>query len=109
MVSFVWPDQSPLAEQDSQHAPQEAKKKRKKAKKVGQIKVADARLEGIVDWVDPILSEPVEEREEDMSSLDAGFTTRMRKRAASDQRETTSGSKGLGSKRLKWSSLDEEA
>ena len=98
-----------MTEQDSQHAPQEAKKKRKKEKKVGQIKDTDARLEGLVDWVDPILSEPIEEREEDMSRLAAGFTALMCKRAASDQRETTSDSKGLGGKRLKWSSLDEEA
>ena len=81
--SFVQPDQSPLAEQDSQPASQAANKKRKKAKKVGQIKADDARLDSFVDWVDPILSEQAEEREEDMSSLTAGFSTRMRKRAAS--------------------------
>ena len=38
LASFVWLDQSPLAEQDSQPTPQEAKKKkRKKAKKKGWI------------------------------------------------------------------------
>ena len=69
LVSFIRPDQSPLAKQDSQPAPQATKKKRKKAKKVGQIKAIGAGLEGSVDWVDPISSEPAEEREEDMSSL----------------------------------------
>ena len=32
---------------------------------------------GFLDWLDPIASEPVEEREEDMSSLVVGFVTRM--------------------------------
>ena len=59
------------------------KKKRKKEKKVGHIKAADTRLEGFMDWVDPISCEPVEERKGDMSSLAAGFVVRMRKRAAS--------------------------
>ena len=67
------------------------KKNRKKAKKVGQIKVAGAGLESFVDWVDPISSEPAKEREGDMSSLAVGFATRMRKRAATAQRETTFG------------------
>ena len=55
------------------------KKKRKKTKKVRQVKATNFGLEGFVDWVDPISSEPVEEREDDMSSLAAGFTAGMRK------------------------------
>ena len=47
-----------------------------------------------MDWVDPILSEPAEESEKDMSSLAVEFVAWMRKRAASNQRETTSGFKG---------------
>ena len=50
-----------------------AKKKRKKAKKVGQIKATGTVLEGFVDWVDLISNETIEEGEEDMSSLTAGF------------------------------------
>ena len=38
-------------------------------------------LEGFVDWVDSISSKLVEEREDDMSSLAAGFDVRMCKRA----------------------------
>ena len=49
LASFVRPDQSPLTEQDSQPTPQAAKKKRKKSKKVGQIKVAGAGLESFVN------------------------------------------------------------
>ena len=59
------------------------KKKKKKTKKVGHIKAIDTGLEGFVDWVDPISSEPAEEREGDMSSLATGFVMRIRKRAAS--------------------------
>ena len=47
------------------------KKKGKRGKKVGQVKDTGAGLEGFVDRVDPIASEPVEEREDDMSSLAA--------------------------------------
>ena len=36
-----------------------------------------------MDWVDPFSSEPVKEKEEDMSSLAIGFVARLRKRAAS--------------------------
>ena len=42
-----------------------------------------------MDWVDPNSSDPVEEREDDMSSLPVGFATQMIKRAASAQGETT--------------------
>ena len=59
------------------------KRKRKKAKKVGQIKAVSIGLEGFMDWVDLISSEPVEEREDDMSILDARFVARMRKQAIS--------------------------
>ena len=31
-----------------------------------------------MDWVNPISSEPIEEREDDMSNLAAGFATWMR-------------------------------
>ena len=41
-----------------------------------------------------------------MSSLAAGLAVRMRKRAASAQRETTSGSKGPDDKRPKRSGPD---
>ena len=43
-----------------------------------------------------------------MSSLVAGFATRMHKRAASAQGETILGSGVLGRKRLKRSGLNEE-
>ena len=47
-TTFVRPDQSPLAEQNPQPAPQAMKKKkRKKGKKVGQAKAIDAGLEGM--------------------------------------------------------------
>ena len=62
-----------------------------------------------MDWVDPVSSEPIEEREDDMSSLAAGFTAQIHKRAASAHREITSGSKGPGGKCLKWYSLYEKA
>ena len=44
-----------------------------------------------------------------MSSLVAGFSVRMRKRATSTQGETTLGSEVSGEKRLRRSDLDEEA
>ena len=40
-------------------------------------------LEGFVDWVDLVASEPVEEIEDDMSSRAAGFIGRMLKRVVS--------------------------
>ena len=90
--------------------PQAAKKKkRKKAKKVGHIKAADMRLEGFVDWVDPISSELVEERKGDMSSLATRFVVRMRKQAASAQGKTTSDLEVSGGKGPKLYGLDEEA
>ena len=49
LVSFVRPDQLSLAKQDSQPTPQATKKKRKKEKKVGQIKVAGTGLEVFMD------------------------------------------------------------
>ena len=84
------------------------KKKIKKAKNVRQIKATGAGLEGFMDWVDLISSEPTEEREDDMSSLAGGFITRMCKQAASAQRETTFSSEGLDDKQPKWSGLDGE-
>ena len=41
-----------------------------------------------MDWVDPIVSEPAEEREDNMSNLTVGFAAQMRKRAMSTQEET---------------------
>ena len=78
-VSFVLPNQSPLRKQDSQPAPEAVK--RKKAKKVGQIKVVGVGLEGFVDWVDPISSEPAEGRENYMSNFATGFVAWMRPQA----------------------------
>ena len=109
LVSVVQPDQSPLVVQNPKPAPQATKKKKgKKGKKVGQVKAADARLEGSVDWVDPIANESAEEREDNMSSLTARFSTRMRKQATSAQRETTPGSDVPGGKRPKRSGLNDE-
>ena len=64
-----------MREQDSQPASQAMK--RKKAKKVGQIKVVGVGLEGFVDWVDPIFSELAEGREDDMSNFAIGFAAWM--------------------------------
>ena len=61
-----------------------------------------------MDWVDPLSSEPDEEREDDMSSLSTGFATRMRKRDASTQREITFGSEGPNDKRPKRSGTNGE-
>ena len=54
-----------------------------------------------MNWVDPISSEPDEEREDDMSSLVVGFVESMRKRDTSAQGETTHGSEVPGGKRSK--------
>ena len=62
-----------------------------------------------MDWVDPNASDPVEEREDDMSSLVTGFSARMRKRAASAQGETTLGFEVSGGKRPKRPGPNEEA
>ena len=43
--------------------------------------------------MDPNVSYPTEEKEDDMSNLEARFSTQMRKRAMSAQQETTPGSK----------------
>ena len=59
--------------------------------------------------MDPITSELVEEREDDISSLAAKFSTRMRKQAMSAQGESTPNSKVLGGKCPKWSGPNEEA
>ena len=81
----------------------------KKKKKKGKIIVVGARLKGFVDLVDPNASDPDKEREDDMSSLAAGFAERMRKQAISGQEETTSGFEVSGGKRLKRSGPNEEA
>ena len=59
-----------------------------------------------MEWADRISSKQVEETEEYMSSLVAGFAARMRKRAASAQRETISCFERPDGKQPKWSSLD---
>ena len=63
------------------------KKRRKKEKKLGKAKAAGEGLEGFVDWVDLITSEPIkerdDERDDEMSSLAVGFIVRMHKQAAS--------------------------
>ena len=56
-----------MAVQDLKPNPQAVKKKKRKIKAVG------ARLEGFVEWVNFIASDPAEERDDDMSSLAAGF------------------------------------
>ena len=54
LTTFVRPDQSPLAKQDPQPAPQATKKKkRKKWKKVVQAKATSAGLESFVNLVNP--------------------------------------------------------
>ena len=58
--------------------------------------------------MDPISSEPAKEREEDMSSLIAGFDARMRKQATSAQRKTTSGFEEPDDKQPKRSGPDGE-
>ena len=65
-------------------------------------------LEGFVEWVDSIASDPAEERESDMSSLAARFFARMPNWATSDQGETTPGSEVSGGKHFRWSSPNEE-
>ena len=75
-----------MVEQDPEIASQATKKKKKKkknAKKGGQTKVVIIGLKGFVDWTDPTTSEPTKERENNISSLVAGFAAQMRKRAMS--------------------------
>ena len=52
-------------------------------KKKGKIIAVGVGLEGFVDWVDPNASDSTEEREDDMSSLAAGFAVWILKWAAS--------------------------
>ena len=66
------------------------------------------RLEGFVDWVDPISNKTDEDREDDMFSLTTGFAARMRKRVARTQGEITLGSEVPGDKHLKRSDLNDE-
>ena len=54
-----------------------------------------------MDWTDPTIRELVEEREAEMSNLEAGFATRMRKRGANAQGETTLDFEGLDGKHFK--------
>ena len=51
---------------------------------------------------------PIEESEDNMSSIVAGFVARMHKRAASAHGETTPGSEVPGGKYSKRSGLDKE-
>ena len=124
MVSSARPDQSSSIVQDPKPDPHAAKKKKgKNGKKVGQIKAAGSRLEGFLNWVDPIpstgetqgvrpvlqiASEPAEGRKDDMSSLATEFVARMHKQAVRTQGETTPGFEIPGGKRPKSSSLTEE-
>ena len=59
--------------------------------------------------MDPNISDPAKEREDNMSSLAVGFAMRMHKREASAQGETILGSEVYGGKRPEQSSPDEEA
>ena len=59
--------------------------KRKKAKKVGQIKAVNAGPKGFVDWVDLIYSEPAEGRKDDMSNFATGFAVWMSPQAKGSQ------------------------
>ena len=59
--------------------------------------------------MDPNTSDLVEEREDDMPSLAAGFATRMRKLDVSAQRETTPSFEVFSGKHPKQSGPDEEA
>ena len=54
-----------------------------------------------MNWTDPTSSEPTKKGEDDMSSFAAGFTARIRERAASSQGEIASSFEVLGLKRLK--------
>ena len=78
-------------------------------KKKGKIKATGTRLEGFVDLVDPIASDPAKEREDDMPSLTSGFSARMCKRATNAQGETTPGFEVSGGKRSRRSGLNKEA
>ena len=78
-------------------------------KKKGRIKAVGAGLEGFVEWVDSIASDPAKEREDDMSSLAVGFAAEKCKRAASAQGETIPGSKVYGRKCSRRSGPHEEA
>ena len=92
-----------MAVQDPKLTPKATKKKKR------NIKAASAELEGFLEWVDSIASDPAEERENDMFSLAAGFTVWMSKQAVSAQGETTPGSKVSGKKRSRQSGPDEVA
>ena len=94
-ATFVQLDQSPLDEHYSRPAPEAVKKKKK-----GKVKAVGEELEGFVDWVDLIASDPIEKREDDMFSLAIGFAPQMRKHklAASAQGETVPCLKYLGEK-----------
>ena len=56
-----------------------------------------------------MVSESIEEEEAEMSGLAFGFATRMRKRAASGQGETTLGVEASSGKHPKLTGPDEEA
>ena len=67
--------------------PQPIKKKKENKTKARQMKAADIGLEDLMDWMGVIANEPVEE--EEMSSLDAEFVTRICKHIAGSEGETT--------------------
>ena len=61
--------------------PRAVKKKKENRMRAWQTKESGAGLEDFVDWMGIIANEPA--KEEEMSSLAARFTARMRKRATS--------------------------
>ena len=91
--------------QDPKLAPQAAKK----GKRVRQIKDVGARLESFVDRVDLIVSESVEEREDDMSNLATRFVMQRPIQDASAQGEPTLDSEVPSGKHQKRSGPNEEA
>ena len=98
-------DYLPLAMHDPKPAPQVVTKKKKKS---GQEKAASEGLEGFVDWTNSIVSQSVEEREAEMSSLVARFAIQMRKLVVDAQEGTTPDLKLPGDKHFRPSRSDEE-
>ena len=83
--------------------------KRKKKKKTGQAKAANAGLEGFVDWTNPRVSESTEEEKAEMSVLVFNFSSRICKRVSSAQGLIAPGTEVPSGKRPKLTSPDEEA
>ena len=62
-----------------------------------------------MDWMNPEVSESIEEEEVKMLGLVSSFATRMRKRATSTQGDIALGAEASGGKRPKLTGPDEEA